>query len=127
MTIAAEKKPRYLRLSDEMSGRRCIFITSGAKRCTAGSKTVCVPGDVSVVGFDNTDICEFSRPRLTTVEVPLREIGQLGAEMLLDQIENGVHEPQHITLPTRLRARDSAAPPQAKSSTRFRQKKEKVS
>jgi LacI family transcriptional regulator len=70
-----------------------------------------VPQDVSVVGFDGTELCEYSRPRLTSVEVPLREIGQSAAELLMKQIENGVDEFEHIALPTRICVRETTAPP----------------
>ena len=70
-----------------------------------------VPRDVSIMGFDGTSLCEYSRPRLTSVEVPLREIGQSATEMLLQQIEDGVGEIEHVTLPTRIVVRDSTAPP----------------
>lgn len=86
-----------------------------------------VPHDVSIVGFDGSDISDFTRPRLTTVEVPLREIGKRGAELLLDHIENGVDEFQHIILPTRLRVRESAAPPKVRRINKSQQKKEAVS
>src|SRR5690606_19753497 len=45
-----------------------------------------VPHDVSVVGFDSTDECELSSPRLTSVHVPLAEIGNAAVEMLMQQI-----------------------------------------
>jgi DNA-binding LacI/PurR family transcriptional regulator len=56
-----------------------------------------VPGDVSVVGFDNTQAAAHFRPRLTTVNVPLREIGKRAVEELLllsDQEEK--HELQGL-------------------------------
>lgn len=30
-----------------------------------------IPEDVSVIGFDNRQECRFTRPRLTTVDIPL--------------------------------------------------------
>jgi DNA-binding transcriptional regulator YhcF (GntR family) len=71
-----------------------------------------VPGDISVVGFDGTYLSEQSHPRLTTVEVPLREIGEAAIEMLLRQIRDGNDAIEHLTLPTTLRVRESSAPPQ---------------
>jgi DNA-binding LacI/PurR family transcriptional regulator len=69
-----------------------------------------VPRDVSVIGFDNTQRCEYSRPRLTSVEVPLYEMGKSATKLLLHHIENGVGQWEHRTLPTRLQIRDSTAP-----------------
>lgn len=87
---------------------------------------ISVPADVSIVGFDGADVCRYTRPRLTTVELPLRQIGQRGAELLLDQIEHGVGEIQHITLPTRLRVRESTAPPAARRGRQIKVTKEAV-
>jgi DNA-binding LacI/PurR family transcriptional regulator len=76
-----------------------------------------VPGDISVVGFDGSRLAEHFRPRLTTVEVPLYEIGVAGVKQLLEQIEMPLSElmvaPQAktVTLPCRLKVGESTAPP----------------
>jgi len=51
-----------------------------------------VPGDVSVIGFDDQPSGQFHRPRLTTVNPQLREIGALAVDMLRQQI-NAADEP----------------------------------
>jgi DNA-binding LacI/PurR family transcriptional regulator len=71
-----------------------------------------VPRDVSVVGFDGAGIDAHFAPRLTTVEVPLEEIGARGTQLLLQRIEGkteGKTNDEHIALPTRLRVGDSSA------------------
>lgn len=69
-----------------------------------------VPEDVSVVGFDGTEISLHSRPRLTTVKVPLESIGRRAASELIDQIENGKQKEEHvIQLPVELVVRESTA------------------
>ena len=74
-----------------------------------------VPGQVSVVGFDGIETSDQCVPRLTTVEVPLRQIGAMAAELLIRQIraEAGfsIAEPTCTLLPTRLRICESTAPP----------------
>jgi DNA-binding LacI/PurR family transcriptional regulator len=47
-----------------------------------------VPQDISVVGFDDILSAAYQRPSLTTVRQPLREMGNKGAQMLLDMIAN---------------------------------------
>ena len=48
-----------------------------------------VPGkDISVAGYDNRTMSQYLKPALTTVEIPLVEIGQKAAELLLNQINN---------------------------------------
>jgi len=45
-----------------------------------------VPGDISVVGFDDTTSAAFSIPSLTTVHQPLFEMGKRAAQILLERI-----------------------------------------
>nr|PZN10300.1 MAG: LacI family transcriptional regulator [Caldicoprobacter oshimai] len=45
-----------------------------------------VPGDISVVGFDDLDISAFLDPPLTTVSQPLYEMGARAARRLIDMI-----------------------------------------
>jgi DNA-binding LacI/PurR family transcriptional regulator len=43
-----------------------------------------VPEDVSVVGFDNISLSEYTNPALTTVHVPRHDLGRLAMERILD-------------------------------------------
>ena len=61
-----------------------------------------VPDDIAVVGFDGLEVGQFVSPRLTTVEVPLHEIGAQAVEMLCAQIESGQRSAEHRLLPTRM-------------------------
>ena len=48
-----------------------------------------VPGkDIAVAGFDNRTMSQFLKPTLTTVEIPLFEIGRKSAELILKQINS---------------------------------------
>lgn len=67
-----------------------------------------IPEDVSVVGFDGTEASDYARPRLTTIEVPLHEIGRVGMEVLIEQIGGGSQTHQRA-LPTRLKVGASTA------------------
>ena len=43
------------------------------------------PGkDISIVGFDNRMVSEYLKPSLTTMEIPLEQIGYEAAKMLLE-------------------------------------------
>lgn len=68
-----------------------------------------VPGDVSVVGFDDTDMAEVISPRLTTVRQPLEEMGHLGAQELLRQIEEDHPSVRHASLEPELIIKESTA------------------
>jgi len=45
-----------------------------------------VPGDLAVVGFDNISWAVYADPPLTTVSVPMVDMGRLAARVLLDRI-----------------------------------------
>jgi DNA-binding LacI/PurR family transcriptional regulator len=69
-----------------------------------------VPGDVSVVGFDDIQSAAYSTPSLTTVRQPLMEMGQRGAQVLLDRIANREKQyPAEITMAPELVVRESTA------------------
>ncbi len=72
-----------------------------------------VPGDVSVVGFDDIQSAEYATPSLTTVRQPLREMGKRGAQVLLERIADREKEfPSEIVMMPELVVREStgAAP-----------------
>lgn len=71
-----------------------------------------VPDDVSVIGFDNTHLCQWLHPKLTTVAQPIFEMGKTAASLLLERIANGSSDDEverEITLPTKLIVRGSTA------------------
>ena len=69
-----------------------------------------VPQDVSVIGFDGTEIGENTMPRLTSIAVPLAQIGATGMRILLHQMSDGEKSNAATVLPTQLQLRDSTAP-----------------
>ena len=70
-----------------------------------------VPQDVSVIGFDGTEVAEYFRPRLTTVHVPLREIGEKSVQLLQELVETPAAsrggQSRSILIPTYLQIGDS--------------------
>jgi LacI family transcriptional regulator len=73
-----------------------------------------IPGDLSVVGFDDAPIATRLWPPLTTVLLPIREIGRLAAEALMagsGRDASEVEAPPRIT--PSLIVRESTAPPAA--------------
>jgi len=70
-----------------------------------------VPGDVSVVGFDDIQSAAYSTPSLTTVRQPLREMGQRGAQVLLERIADREKKfPAEIVMASELVVRESTGP-----------------
>ena len=70
-----------------------------------------VPQDVSVVGFDDIQNAAFQNPRLTTVRQPLRRMGELAAETLLQRINGAKSYPKVIAVEPELVVRESSAAP----------------
>jgi LacI family transcriptional regulator len=66
-----------------------------------------VPEDVALVGFDDIPIASAIEPALTTVRQPIRRMGSLAMETLLDLIEHPGSGPRRIVLPTELVIRES--------------------
>jgi DNA-binding LacI/PurR family transcriptional regulator len=65
-----------------------------------------VPGDVSVVGYDDIELAQLTEPALTTVRQPIVDQARIMTELLLDQIGGSpVGDP--VVLPTVLVERES--------------------
>jgi len=70
-----------------------------------------VPGDVSVVGFDDIQSAAYSTPSLTTVHQPLLEMGKRGAQVLLERIADREKVfPSEIVMAPELVVRESTGP-----------------
>lgn len=71
-----------------------------------------VPGDLSIVGFDDMDVGTYIRPALTTVRQPMEEIGRKAVELLLKMIDGEVSSDPwpRLFLEPELIIRDSCGP-----------------
>ncbi len=69
-----------------------------------------VPGDVSIISFNNTQAGQYHSPALTSVDVHPRELGMHAMSLLLNIISGAVEKPTHINVPFTLIERDSVAP-----------------
>jgi DNA-binding LacI/PurR family transcriptional regulator len=72
-----------------------------------------VPKDVSITGFDGI-ARPPGQPMLSTIEIPYRQIGIIGAKRLGDMVKKRFDVPQHILLDCSLRAGDTIAAPRAR-------------
>ena len=67
-----------------------------------------IPGkDYAVAGFDNREMSDYLTPPLTTMEIPLEEIGHEAAVVLLQKINGNEIEKNDIKIPCRLIERSS--------------------
>lgn len=71
-----------------------------------------VPEDVSVVGYDDLQFLDYASPRLTSIRVPKREVGEMAAKILHQEIESGgSNPPQKIYLRAKLVVGESTCAP----------------
>jgi Periplasmic binding protein-like domain len=80
----------------------------GAMR-TLSRAGISVPGQVSVVGFDDHEMAAVVD--LTTVAQPVYEQGTVAAGLLLDALSGQLAGPESVVMPTRLLIRGSTGPP----------------
>jgi LacI family transcriptional regulator len=76
----------------------------------ARTRGLSVPRDISLVGFDDTQLARMAAPPLTTVRQPLREIGGVALRTALRLAMGEVIESHHVELATALIVRGSTAP-----------------
>ncbi|MDR1280549.1 MAG: LacI family transcriptional regulator [Opitutaceae bacterium] len=76
----------------------------------AGRHGIGVPGDLSVVGYMNTDTCEHSAPPLTSVSLSGDEVGRVAVNLLYERLQNPSMMVRHVSVGTRLVERLSCAP-----------------
>ena len=71
-----------------------------------------VPEDVTVVGFDDIPLAHYMSPPLSSVHVPVFEMGERAVTRLIAALKGEpVSERRHERLPTRLVVRSSCAAP----------------
>lgn len=72
-----------------------------------------VPGrDISLIGFDDLSLCEFTQPSLTTIRFSPNEIATLSFHALLEEIRQS-ENPREYEYKTRFVLRESTGPPRA--------------
>jgi len=66
-----------------------------------------VPGDISVVGFDNDIYATISSPQITTIEVDTEEMAATAVEYILEKIKNNEREYGRVSIKGRIIYRES--------------------
>jgi DNA-binding LacI/PurR family transcriptional regulator len=75
-----------------------------------------VPGDVSVVGYDDSAFMNCTDPPLTTVRQPIEAMGKAAVALLVNQIENVAVYPEELLFEPELVVRGSTGrPPSARA------------
>lgn len=101
--LASRTRPTaILAINDQMA--------IGAMRALA-EQGIHVPGQVSVVGFDDIALASFVTPALTTMALPLYRMGVAAGEMILKGLSGAEQPPEVWFTPTLLVRESSAEPP----------------
>ena len=73
-----------------------------------------VPDDIAVVGYDDDEFAKVSNPTITTVRLPLFEMGQVAARHLLDQLNGDLTPAKEIQVKSNLVVRQSCGSPEGR-------------
>lgn len=82
------------------------LIASGAMRAFQEAG-LCIPEDISIIGFDDMPICSFLSPALSTMRVQKHDLGVLAIEQLLNKLNNPTRPPVKLELASSLVSRAS--------------------
>ncbi|MEU7645351.1 LacI family DNA-binding transcriptional regulator [Streptomyces huasconensis] len=111
---ATEEVGRMLALPDRATALFCTETDAmtGALRAMRARK-LSYPGDLSLIGFDDSAWAAVMDPPLTMIEQPVRQLGAKAAEALLDSLDGAEPRRETHTLHARLVGRSSVGPPPA--------------
>ncbi len=102
-------------LSQKSLRPRAIFAANDAMAIGALSALreagIGVPEEVAVAGFDDIPIARHMSPALSSVHVPIAELGERATEILIAGLTNSRYPPRHETLRTTIVIRGSCGPP----------------
>ena len=99
--LAGDKKPDAIFTSNSL-------LTAGAFRAIRDSR-LSVPGDVAIVGFDETTWGALVDPPITIIAQPTEEIGRTATELLFQRIAEPERSPKTVILKGKLLTRGSSA------------------
>lgn len=116
MNCPPEKRSAMLKELLSSSGRPTAVLVSDdilamfvAGAC--GGLRLSVPGDLSILSFNNSLFAQLSYPQLTSVDVNARQLGIEAAAQMISHIENPGLPATKIIVPHVMVERDSCAPP----------------
>jgi DNA-binding LacI/PurR family transcriptional regulator len=122
-----EGRKRSLELFARNKGVTAIFcandeVAAGVLRA-AREVGLSVPGDVSVVGFDDIIMSNYTDPPLTTISTGKEQMGRQATARLLDLVEGRRTDTHEDLVPVELVVRSSTAAPRSKLPTAKRQRR----
>lgn len=80
-----------LRLLEEVPPPSAVFVTNYEMTVGAvmavNEKNICIPHDLSLIGFDNIQLAKVVKPSLSIVTQPIQQIGETAATILLKRMK----------------------------------------
>jgi LacI family transcriptional regulator len=105
LALPAEDRPTAVFAANDLAALGAIEV--------AGAAGLSVPEDVSIVGYNDTPLAGRARPGLTTIRVPLYDMGRLATQILIEYLEGERRPdqpPAQVVLPVELVVRGSTIP-----------------
>jgi len=103
LTIKGRNRPTGIVAASDVIAAGCLD--------AAKSMGLRVPQDLAITGFDDNVLGRFTEPPLTTVKMPLAEMGKTAVEILIGLISGDQDAPRRVVLPTELVVRESSGGP----------------
>ncbi|MCB0969078.1 MAG: LacI family DNA-binding transcriptional regulator [Ilumatobacter sp.] len=101
-----------LGLDPRPTGVVCFSDVAAAEAIRAATELgLDVPGDLSVVGFDGTQLAAYAQPSITTVRQDVAQKGRAAATLLVERMSGSAKRARRVVLPVELVVGDSTAPP----------------
>ncbi len=98
--LSLKHRPNAIFASNDMTAIGCYEILR--------ANDLKIPKDIAVVGFDDVYVSHFLHPPLSTIRVPISEVGKAAANLLINRIKNSIEKnKQHVDIPTELILRKS--------------------
>ena len=66
-----------------------------------------IPDDISIIGYDDTEISSYISPSLTTIRSSILKMASVATRNIIDFIENGIESSKFHVIPTELIERSS--------------------
>ena len=108
--LTADERPTAIYADDDL--------LAGGVYLAARELGLRIPGDVSVVGFDDLPFAKVFEPPLTTIAIDAETLGSTAFEVLEAAMRNDTSEPEARILPVELVVRESTGPPPGRSAIR---------
>lgn len=100
-------------LLDRASRPTAIFgyndLTAIGAMMAAKQRGIRIPDGLSVIGYDNTSLCTIVEPELTSIDMPVEELGRKVMDLLVGKIERTEKTKQRVRLLPTLVIRQSTA------------------